>query len=248
MYRSDPNFDSHSYTTTRIPLRRGRRGKCRNACGRRDSHAQRPMLAADASHTRGPGGTCRHARAHMRDSRRHRRERGRSGARSNGNRPAKNASRKSCGSCLTTRVGGRETCDRRVRVEGSEGCAESGRWRATRRLTRANSGAFEAHTLRARTCTPAPLPKALIGARSDERLLRQLSEVRHLRAERSLQGGPEPHLVQRCPHDLQCWAKRFGRSLQRGRKPTSERHSPAVKSACPFDQHPKRLRWSLSTY
>ena len=110
--------------------------------------------------------------SHMRDSRRHRRERGRSGARSNGNRPAKNASRKSCGSCLTTRVGGRETCDRRVRVEGSEGCAESGRWRATRRLTRANSGAFEAHTLRARTCTPAPLPKALIGARSDERLLR----------------------------------------------------------------------------
>ena len=108
VYRSDPNFDSHSYTTTRIPLRRGRRGKCRNACGRRDSHAQRPMLAADASHTRGPGGTCRHARAHMRDSRRHRRERGRSGARSNGNRPAKNASRKSCGSCLTTRVGGRE--------------------------------------------------------------------------------------------------------------------------------------------
>ena len=109
VYRSDPNFDSHSYTTTRIPLRRGRRGKCRNACGRRDSHAQRPMLAADASHTRGPGGTCRHARAHMRDSRRHRRERGRSGARSNGNRPAKNASRKSCGSCLTTRVGARRT-------------------------------------------------------------------------------------------------------------------------------------------
>ena len=108
----------------------------------------------------------------MRKPRRRRRERGRSGARSNGDRPAENASRKSCGSCRTTRAAGRETCDQRVRVEGSEGCAESGRSRATRRPTRANSGAFEAHTLGARTCAPAPLPKAHIGARSDERPLR----------------------------------------------------------------------------